>query len=167
MSFVLKFKKKFYKLNLKIINKIYSLLVNNNSSSSYCIHYTSVLKHSEYLCVKNGNKNYSVMKSLNNSICCYLNCANGLYFGEGVLFGPNVSFISSNHDTINRREAIINENDNIVIEDNVWIGSHVVILPGVIIGENSIIGAGSVVTKNIPKNTLAVGNPAIAIKNIT
>lgn len=53
---------------------------------------------------------------------------------------------------------------SIVIHKNVWIGENVSILSGVEIGENSIIGAGSVVTKNIPRNTIAVGNPARIIK---
>ena len=52
----------------------------------------------------------------------------------------------------------------VIIDRNVWIGENVSILSGVEIGENSIIGAGSVVTKNIPKNTIAVGNPARVIK---
>ena len=50
------------------------------------------------------------------------------------------------------------------IEDNVWIGESVSVLPGVTIGKNSIIGANSVVTKNIPENSIAVGNPARVIK---
>jgi acetyltransferase-like isoleucine patch superfamily enzyme len=53
-----------------------------------------------------------------------------------------------------------------VIEDNVWIGESVVILPGVTIGKNSIIGANAVVTKSIPENSIAGGNPARIIKKI-
>ena len=52
----------------------------------------------------------------------------------------------------------------VFIEDNVWIGESVSVLPGVRIGKNSIIGANSVVTKNIPENSIAVGNPARVIK---
>lgn len=52
----------------------------------------------------------------------------------------------------------------VIIQKNVWIGENVSILSGVEIGENSVIGAGSVVTKNIPKNTIVVGNPAKVIK---
>lgn len=51
------------------------------------------------------------------------------------------------------------------IGNNVWLGEHVVILPGVTIGDNSIIGAGAVVTKSIPGNSIAVGNPAKVIKS--
>jgi acetyltransferase-like isoleucine patch superfamily enzyme len=56
--------------------------------------------------------------------------------------------------------------DPIMIGDNVWIGTHSVILPGVKIGNNSVIGAGSVVTRSIPANSVAVGNPAKVIKHI-
>lgn len=54
-----------------------------------------------------------------------------------------------------------------IIKDNVWIGSDVVINPGVIIGENSVIGAGSLVTKSIPANCIAVGNPCKVLHEIT
>jgi acetyltransferase-like isoleucine patch superfamily enzyme len=54
----------------------------------------------------------------------------------------------------------------VVIEDNVWIGSHSIILPGVFVGRNSAIGAGSVVTRDIPANCLAVGNPARVLRQI-
>jgi acetyltransferase-like isoleucine patch superfamily enzyme len=55
----------------------------------------------------------------------------------------------------------------VIIEDNVWIGSHTHVMPGVRIGENSIIGVNSVVTKSIPKNVFAAGNPARVIKPLT
>lgn len=53
------------------------------------------------------------------------------------------------------------------IEDHVWIGSNVVILPGVTIGKNSVIGAGSVVTRDIPPDVVAVGNPCRVLRPIT
>ncbi|POB65431.1 galactoside O-acetyltransferase, partial [Vibrio vulnificus] len=52
------------------------------------------------------------------------------------------------------------------IKDNVWIGANSVVLPGVTIGENSVIGAGSVVTKDIPANVVAVGNPCRVLRPI-
>jgi maltose O-acetyltransferase len=54
----------------------------------------------------------------------------------------------------------------VVIEDGCWIGGGVIILPGVTIGRGSVIGAGSVVTKSIPANSLAVGNPCRVIRKI-
>ena len=55
-------------------------------------------------------------------------------------------------------------NRDVTIEDNVWIGGNVTILPGVTIGKNSVIGAGAVVTKNISKNSIAIGNPAKVLR---
>ena len=55
----------------------------------------------------------------------------------------------------------------IKVGNNVWFGGNVVVLPGVSIGDNSVIGAGAVVTKNIPPNVIAVGNPCRVIRKIT
>ncbi|MBP5288360.1 MAG: hypothetical protein J6Z79_00620 [Clostridia bacterium] len=57
-------------------------------------------------------------------------------------------------------------NRDVYIEENVWIGAGVIILPGVRIGRNSVIGAGSIVTRDIPENTLAVGNPCHVLREI-
>lgn len=54
----------------------------------------------------------------------------------------------------------------IIVGNNVWIGANVTVVPGVTIGDNCVIGAGSVVTKDIPDNTVAVGNPCKVIKSI-
>ena len=54
----------------------------------------------------------------------------------------------------------------VTIGDNVWFGANVTVTPGVTIGSNSIIGAGSVVTRDIPENVIAVGNPAHVIREI-
>ncbi len=59
------------------------------------------------------------------------------------------------------------KDSEVIIDDNVWIGMNVIVLKGVHIGENSVIGAGSIVTKNIPKNVIAAGNPCKIIKNIS
>ena len=65
-------------------------------------------------------------------------------------------------------DSIVKDRDlsshDVIIEDNVWIGEMVSILPGVTIGKNSIIGSNSVVTKSIPENCIAVGNPAKIVK---
>ena len=53
-----------------------------------------------------------------------------------------------------------------MVEDNVWIGGGVIILPGVTIGRNSVIGAGSVVTRSVPGNSLAFGNPCKVVKEL-
>ncbi len=89
-------------------------------------------------------------------------------FGKNVLIGPNVSLFTASHpiDPIARAEGW-EYSKPISIGDNVWIGGHTVINPGVRIGENSVIGSGSVVTRDIPTNVVAVGNPCRVIREIT
>lgn len=88
-------------------------------------------------------------------------------FGDNVLVGPNCSFYTSIHplDYTTRNENMM-ISEPIKVEDNVWISGNVVIMPGVTIGAGAVIGAGSVVTRDIPENSLAVGNPAVIIKQI-
>ncbi|WP_343318568.1 sugar O-acetyltransferase [Sphingobacterium multivorum] len=88
--------------------------------------------------------------------------------GENVLFGPNVSLFTAGHPLhFEARNQGWEFALPIVIEDNVWIGGHVVVNPGVRIGKNSVIGSGSVVTKDIPADVVAAGNPCRIIRNIT
>ncbi len=88
-----------------------------------------------------------------------------IVIGKRVMFGPAVTIATVNHPIHPGLRHYMYAKD-VVVEDNCWIGANVVITPGVTIGENSIIGAGSVVTKNIPKNSIAVGNPAKVIREI-
>lgn len=96
--------------------------------------------------------------NLNN----YIQATNGIVFGNNIELGPGVNIISSNHDTCNFRKHITSK--PIIIGSNVWIGANSVVLPEIEIGDNVIVGAGSVVTKNIPSNSIAVGNPCEIIK---
>ena len=86
--------------------------------------------------------------------------------GNNVMFGPNVTIAVTNHpvhpDLRGSMFAL-----PVVIKDCVWIGSGVIIAPGVTIGKGSVIGAGSVVTKDIPDNVIAVGNPCKVLREIT
>ncbi|PZR27073.1 MAG: maltose acetyltransferase [Citrobacter freundii] len=95
-----------------------------------------------------------------------LDCA-AVRIGNNVLIGPNVGIYTAGHplDT-EQRVAGLEFAYPVTIGDNVWIGGHVAILPGVKIGDNAVIGAGSVVTKNIPANVVAFGNPCKVIKEI-
>ena len=90
-----------------------------------------------------------------------------IFVGNNVMFAPNVTVASATHPiNPNIRKKQAQYNVSIHIGDNVWIGANSVILPGVHIGENTVIGAGSVVTKDIPDNVVAVGNPCRVIREI-
>lgn len=85
--------------------------------------------------------------------------------GEGCLFGPAVTIATVGHP-INPAMREYMYCDHVTIGNNCWIGAGAVICPGVTIGENTVIGAGSVVTKDIPSNCVAAGNPCRVIRPI-
>lgn len=88
--------------------------------------------------------------------------------GENVMFAPNVSLFTAGHPVHpDSRNSGYEYGIPITIGDNVWIGGNVVINPGVTIGNNVVIGSGSVVTKDIPDNMIAVGNPCKVIRQVT
>lgn len=96
----------------------------------------------------------------------FLDCAK-ITFGSNVFIGPNCGFYTAIHPlNPDERNKFLESAKPITVGNNVWIGGNVVILPGVTIGDNTTIGAGSVVTKNIPSDVVAVGNPCKVIKNI-
>jgi maltose O-acetyltransferase len=85
--------------------------------------------------------------------------------GEDCQIGPNVQLLTPTHPVDPRpRRDKLEAAQPITVEDNVWLGGGVIVCPGVTIGENSVIGAGAVVTKDIPANVVAVGNPARVIR---
>ena len=108
-----------------------------------------------------------------NMNCTFLD-NNKISIGKNVLIAPYVQIYTASHPL--KAHARIMENKEgasyktssmpVSIGDNVWIGGNTVICPGVSIGNNVTIGAGSVVTKNIPNNTLAFGNPCKVIKEL-
>ena len=102
-----------------------------------------------------------------NHNCVFLD-AGGLTVGDNVRIGPNTGIYTPQHAyDPELRAAGYEISWPVVIEDNVWIGGSVSILGGVTIGKNSIIGAGSVVTKDIPPNVVAAGNPCRVIHELT
>ena len=95
-----------------------------------------------------------------------LDC-NKVKFGNNVFIAPNCSFYTAGHPLdAERRNKGLEYAKPIKVGNNVWIGGNVCVLPGVTIGDNVVIGAGSIVTKDIPSNVVAVGNPCKIIKEL-
>ncbi len=89
-------------------------------------------------------------------------------FGDNVMIAPNVSIYAAGHPIHPAsRNSGYEYGAPITVGNNVWIGGSVVLLPGVTVGDNTVIGAGSVVTKDIPANVIAAGNPCKVIREIT
>lgn len=90
-----------------------------------------------------------------------------IYIGDKTMIGPNVTIATAGHPILpSLREKAMQYNIDVHIGRNVWIGAGSVILPGITVGDNSVIGAGSVVTKDIPANVVAVGNPCRVMREI-
>lgn len=90
-----------------------------------------------------------------------------VYVGDKVMFGPNVTIATANHPIEpTLRAKGLQYNKDVYIGENTWIGAGVIIVPGVRIGKNTVIGGGSVVTKDIPDNVVAVGNPCRVLREV-
>ncbi|WP_281699379.1 sugar O-acetyltransferase [Cetobacterium somerae] len=124
-----------------------------------------------------GNNIYFGNNCEVNMNCTFLD-DNKIIIGDNVLIAPNVQIYTAFHplNAIDRFGEIKEDGTfefcktqtaPVTIGDNVWIGGGVIILPGVTIGNNVVIGAGSVVTKDIPSNFLAFGNPCKVIKSLS
>ncbi len=90
-------------------------------------------------------------------------CAKSIKLGNNIRCGANTLIIDSDWHSDDPRTS---PDAEVIIEDNVWLGYGVKVLKGVTIGENSLIGAGSIVTRSIPANCIAAGNPCKVIKEI-
>lgn len=101
-----------------------------------------------------------------NFDCVILDVAE-VHIGDDCLFGPRVQLLTPTHPiAAEPRRAKIESADPIVLGKNVWVGGGAIILGGVTIGDNCVIGAGAVVTKDVPANSVAVGNPARVVKRV-
>ncbi len=90
-----------------------------------------------------------------------------IFVGDSVMFGPNVTLATAGHPVDPElRRKVAQFNLPIRIGNNVWIGANAVVLPGITIGDNSVIGAGSVVTRDVPPDVVAVGNPCRVLRPI-
>ena len=102
---------------------------------------------------------------------CHIGAINRIEIHDGVLMASRVFITDHFHGKINREELLVSPQKRIlfakgtvIIKKNAWLGEGVAVMPGVTIGENSVIGANAVVTKDIPDNSIAVGIPAMVIK---
>ncbi len=87
--------------------------------------------------------------------------------GDDVQIGPNVQLLTPTHPVEpDPRRAKREAAEPITIGDNVWLGGGAIVLPGVSIGENTVVGAGAVVTRDLPANVVAVGNPARVVRTL-
>lgn len=112
-----------------------------------------------------------------NHNCVFLDC-NKITIGENVLIAPSVQLYTASHplevskrvpkNAQNAKEMVycVNKSAPITIGNNVWIGGGAIVLPGVTIGDGAVIGAGSVVTRDIPPNVLALGNPCKVVRKL-
>ena len=90
-----------------------------------------------------------------------------IYVGDYTLFGPNVTVATAGHPILPElREKAYQYNASVRIGRNCWIGAGVIIVPGITIGDNVVVGAGSVVTKDLPDNVVAVGNPCRVLRQV-
>lgn len=90
-----------------------------------------------------------------------------IYVGDYTMIGPNVTIATAGHPICPElRQRGLQYNLPVRIGRNCWLGAGVVVLPGVTIGDNVVIGAGSIVTKDIPSNVVAVGNPCRVLRQV-
>ena len=128
-----------------------------NGSIPWPVHFTSrILFHKN---IEVGNNSAPGMTANG-----YVQARNGIQIGSNFRMGPGVGLISANHKEDDYDIHL--ETAPIIIGDNVWIGMNAVVLPGVTIGSNVVIGANSVVTKDVPSNVVAAGNPCRVIRRI-
>ena len=125
---------------------------------------------SEFLIMPNFHCDYGFNISIGekfyaNHNLVILDC-NKVSFGDNVFIGPNCGFYAATHPIDKDVRKELEYSKPIKVGNDVWIGGGVTVLPGVTIGDNVVIGAGSVVTKDIPSNVVAYGNPCRVVKNI-
>lgn len=90
-----------------------------------------------------------------------------IFVGDNTMFGPNVTIATAGHPiTPELRQKGYQYNAPVHIGKNCWLGAGVIVLPGISIGDNVVIGAGSIVTKDLPSNVVAVGNPCKILREV-
>jgi len=111
--------------------------------------------------------NISVGEKVYFNFNCVVLDVNKVTIGSNTLFGPNVQLYTATHPLdYKSRAEMLEAGKSIIIGSDVWFGGGVIVCPGVTIGDRCVIGAGSVVTKDIPPDTMAAGNPCKVIKQL-
>jgi acetyltransferase-like isoleucine patch superfamily enzyme len=125
----------------------------------------------DYQRVNTNSPELTIGNNVSFNFDCHIGCSNKVVIGNNVLFASKVFLTDHFHGVINSADLevapgrrLLHSKGPIIIEDNVWVGEGVCIMPNVTIGRNTIIGANSVVTKSLPQNCVAGGNPAKILK---
>ena len=114
-----------------------------------------------------GGKNVHLGKNVYMNFNATMVDDTHIYIGDCTMLGPNVVIATAGHPILPElREKALQYNMPVHIGKNCWLGAGVIVLPGVTIGNNTVIGAGSVVTKDIPSDVVAVGNPCKVLREI-
>lgn len=146
-----------YALSVKIYGKGNKLIIEDNA----CIYGLRIV-------IRGENCHVVIGKDFTENINCMITCMgrnNFIRIGDDCMLSENIDIWNTDsHHIINENGNVINKNKPIIIGNHVWIGKNCSILKGVIVGDNSIIGMSSVVTKNVDKNSIYVGNPAQKVK---
>lgn len=146
-----------YALSVKIYGKGNKLIIEDNA----CIYGLRIV-------IRGENCHVVIGKDFTENINCMITCMgrnNFIRIGDDCMLSENIDIWNTDsHHIINENGNVINKNKPIIIGNHVWIGKNCSILKGVIVGDNSIIGMSSVVTKNVDKNSIYVGNPAKKVK---
>jgi acetyltransferase-like isoleucine patch superfamily enzyme len=141
---------------LRLVNFFFQRILRLNAGVPCAVHFTSRVVRPERLTLGEG-----VERSFAVSGGCYFQAGNGIEIGGGTIFGPGVRVISADHDMANG--ATWKPTRPIRIGRDCWIGASAIILSGVELGDRVVIGAGAVVTRDVPADSVAVGNPAKVI----
>ena len=148
--------------SLSVLNFMVQRIIGLDRRCPYQKHFTSRVLHAEKLLIEAHDA--SVLRSLAVSGGCYINAYDGIRIGTGTIWGPNVCFVSQDHERTNLDE--VPPTSGIVIGRDCWIGAGTVILPGTSIAAGTIVGANSVVSGAFSQpRCLIAGAPATVRKS--
>lgn len=156
-------------------NLFHPLLLNGKGKISFgknvqigVINSPNYYSHYSYLEARNSDSEIKIGNNVSINNAFSVVAFSKIIIQDNVLIGINCSIIDNDGHSIEpeKRNDDKPKTSSVIIEKNAFLGDNVTILKGVTIGENSVIGNGSVVTKNIPANSIAAGNPARVIRDI-